>query len=349
MSQDAAGVTTAGPHDPRHGASSAPQRGRGRVDKLHLLEAAALPIATVLVFCFFSLWPKTSEHFLTVVNLSNIVSQQAIVGILALAILVPLTAGQFDFAVGPIAGLAQMLTAGLLVREGMPVLVAIGVALLVGLLVGVISGDAIARIGVNSLIVTLGLSTLLAGVVEWYSGGLAIVGTTLDRLAFFGTHEVLGVPAPAIILLVLAIGMHLLLERTVYGRRLQAIGANRDAARLVGIPVTRYVLFAYVISGALAALAGVVMVARNGAANPGMGGVTDSLQALTAAFLGATAIRPGRFNVLGTLFAIYLLAFSVTGLSMAGVQGWVNNMFNGVALFSAVIISTVLAKRRVGR
>lgn len=107
-------------------------------------------------------------------------------------------------------------------------------------------------------------------------------------------------------------------------------------------------MIAFVLSGALAGLAGVLLVARNGGASPQIGTIPDSLQALAAAYLGATAIKPGRFNVLGTLVAIFFLAFTVTGLSLAGVQNWINDLFNGAALFVAVLISTIIGRRRAG-
>jgi ribose transport system permease protein len=116
----------------------------------------------------------------------------------------------------------------------------------------------------------------------------------------------------------------------------------------VGLRVERLVLISFVLSGALAGLAGVMLVARNGGASPQLGTVSDTLQALSAAFLGATAIKPGRFNVLGTIVAIFFLAFSVTGLSLAGVANWINDVFNGAALFVAVLISTIIGRRRAG-
>ena len=139
-----------------------------------------------------------------------------------------------------------------------------------------------------------------------------------------------------------------MLEHTPFGRYLHSIGSNRDAARLVGLPVERYVLLAFVLSGALAGLAGVLLVARNGGASPQLGTVVDTLQALAAAYLGATAIKPGRFNVVGTMMAIFFLAFTVTGLSLAGVANWINDVFNGAALFVAVLISTIIGRKRAG-
>ena len=115
----------------------------------------------------------------------------------------------------------------------------------------------------------------------------------------------------------------------------------------MGLPVQRYVMLAFVISGTLAGIAGVLLLARNGTANPlPDGGITQSLQALAAAYLGATCIKPGRFNVPGTLVAIFFLAFTASGLILAGVDNWINQVFNGAALFVAVLISTIVGRKR---
>jgi ribose transport system permease protein len=199
---------------------------------------------------------------------------------------------------------------------------------------------------VNSLIVTLGVSAVLSGVVLWYTSSQSIISGISQDLVDLGSGTWLGIPRTVYVLAVVAVLVHYLLEQTPYGRYLHSIGSNEPAARLVGIPVERFVLLAFVLSGTLAAFAGVLLVARNGSASPQVGTVGDSLQALSAVFLGATAIRPGRFNVLGTLLAIFFLAFTITGLSLAGVESWISDVCNGAALFVAVIVSTLIGRRR---
>ncbi|MGZ4706320.1 MAG: ABC transporter permease, partial [Acidimicrobiales bacterium] len=145
-----------------------------------------------------------------------------------------------------------------------------------------------------------------------------------------------------------AIVLYYVLEHTPFGRYLQSVGSNREAARLVGLPVERLVLLSFVCSGALAGVAGVLLASHNGSASPQLGTVVTTLGALAAAYLGATSIKPGRFNVLGTLIAVFFLAFTVTGLSLAGVANWINDVFNGAALFVAVLISTIIGRKRAG-
>ena len=301
----------------------------------------------IAVLIFFSLWGETSGTFTTSANIKNVLGNQAVLGVLSLAIMFPLVCGEFDFSVGPVAGLAQVLCAGFMARLGMPVGVAVLLGLAVGALVGIVAGLTVARIGVNSLIVTLGISAVLSGIVIWYTNSQSIITGISTRLTDFGSGDWFGIPRTVYVLALVAALVYYLLEHTPFGRYLYSIGSNPRAARLVGLPVERLVMLSFILSGTLAALAGVLLVARNGGASPQVGTVSDSLQALTAAFLGATAIRPGRFNVVGTLVAVFFLAFCITGLSLAGVASWINDVFTGTVLFVAVLLSTILGRRRV--
>jgi ribose transport system permease protein len=328
-------------------AYSATDRARVRRDRvLAFVERYALVMVLVAVLVFFSLWSETSDTFPTSANIKNVLGNQAVVAILSLGIMFPLVCGEFDFSVGPVAGLSQVLCAGFMARLGVPLVVAIVVGIGVGAVIGVVSGVATGRIGVNSLIVTLGISALVTGIVTWYTNSQSIITGISSDLVDLGSGDWLGVPRTVYVLAVVALAVYYVLEHTPFGRYLYSIGSNPAAARLVGLPVERLVVIAFVLSGTLAGLAGVLLVARNGSASPQVGTVGDSLQALAAAFLGATAIKPGRFNVVGTLVAIFLLAFTVTGLSLAGVEGWINDVFDGAALFVAVLISTVVGRRR---
>jgi ribose transport system permease protein len=313
---------------------------------LAFTERYALVFVFVAVMVFFSVWGQTSATFPTSANIKNVLGNQAVVGILSLGVMFPLVCGEFDFSVGPVAGLSQVLTAGFMARLGAPLVLALVVGIAVGALVGIVNGITVGRIGVNSLIVTLGVSTMLSGVVAWYTHSQSIITGISTDLTDLGSGDWFGIPRTVYVLAVVAVVAYYVLELTPFGRYLYSVGSNREAARLVGLPVERLVTTAFVISGTLAGVAGVLLVARNGSASPQVGTVGDSLQALAAVFLGATAIKPGRFNVLGTLIAIFLLAFTVTGLSLAGVAGWINDVFNGAALFVAVLVSTIVGRRR---
>jgi ribose transport system permease protein len=312
------------------------------------VERFALPGIFILVLLFFGLWDKTGSTFSRVANFQEVGSSQAYLGILALASIVPLVCGEFDFSVGPIAGVSQVATAAAMSRFHAPLAVAILIGIAFGAFIGLNNGNVIARIGVNSLIVTLGTSGILLGLVNWYTNGQSISLGISPTLINFGSTNWLGIPKVCFLLLAVALLVYYLLQHTPFGRYLTSVGSNRQAARLVGLRVERLTLMAFVLSGALAGLAGVLLVARTGSANPQIGTLPDTLQALAAVFLGATCIRPGRFNVLGAMIAIYFIAFSVTGLQIAGVATWINDVFNGAALFIAVVLSTAIGRRRAG-
>lgn len=315
---------------------------------LDFVERYALVIAFAAMMIFFSFWSKTSTTFPSSTNIRNVLGNQAVIGLLALAIIVPLVCGEFDFSVGSIAGLSQVLCAGFMSRLGWPVWLAIIVPVAIGAVIGLNNGNTVARIGVNSLIVTLGISSLLLGIVEWYTHGQSIITGISPGLIQAGSGNWWGIPRTLYYLVAAALLVHYMLEHTPYGRYLYSIGSNRDAARLVGLRVQRNVLLGFVISGTLSGIAGILLVARNGNASPQVGTVVDTLQALSAAYLGATAIKPGRFNVIGTMIAIFFLAFTVTGLSLAGVANWITDAFYGGALFVAVLVSTIVGRKRAG-
>jgi ribose transport system permease protein len=333
---------------PDESAAPAPSRGAAESKVLLNVERFALPGLLVVVFLFFSLWSKTGSIFRSVTDLQEVGSNQVYVGILALASLFPLVCGEFDFSVGQVAGFTQIVVATAMARFHVPLPFAIILAVLFGAIVGLNNGNVVARVGVNSLIVTLGISGVLLGVVNWYTGSQSISEGISGKLVSFGDSNFLGIPDVCYLLFGAAVVAYYVLEHTPYGRYLTSIGSNPRAARLVGLRVERLKLSAFVISGALAGLAGVLLVAKNGSASPQAGSVLDTLTALAACYLGATSIRPGRFNVLGAMLAIYFIAFSISGLSIAGVQSWVNDVFYGAALFIAVVVSTVIGRRRAG-
>jgi ribose transport system permease protein len=312
------------------------------------VERFALPALLVVVLIFFSLWGKTGHLFATSINFQEVGSDYVYIGMLALASLLPLVCGEFDFSVGSNAGFTQIVVATAMARFHVPLPFAIMLAIAAGAFIGLGNGNTVARVGVNSLIVTLGTSGVLLGVVEWYTGAQSINNGISSKLLGFGSENTLGIPDMVFLLLGIALIIYYVIQHTPYGRYLTSVGSNARAARLVGLRVDRLKLSAFVLAGALAGLAGVLLVAKNGSATPEAGNVTDTLQALAACYLGATSIRPGRFNVLGAMLAVYFIAFSVSGLAIAGVQSWISQVFSGAALFIAVVLSTVIGRRRTG-
>jgi ribose transport system permease protein len=312
---------------------------------LEIAERFGLVFLLVAVVLFFSFYGPTGDVYGTWVNFRTILGNEAALSVLALAAMLPLIGGSFDLSVASIMLLADITTASATSHHGAPIGVAAAIAIAIGAAIGLVNGLVVAKAGVNALIATLGTATVITGIVQWYTGGLSIVTGIPDSLTRLVTTQWLGLPRIALFTIGAAVLIWYVLAHTPYGRYLEAVGSNRVAARLVGIDVDRVVVISFVLSGTFAAVAGVLQLAHDGSANPQIG-ANFLLPALAAAFLGATTIRPGRFNVLGTLVAVFFIAAFVQGLNYAGVQSWVQNVVNGTALVLAVGLTAVIGRRR---
>ena len=294
-----------------------------------------------IVIIAFSVWePQT---FPTLLNVKVIAANQAITAILALALVVPVAAGVFDLSVAGILGFALMGIAWLQ-QEHINAVLACLVSLAGGAAIGAINGLVVVRLHVDSFITTLGMSSILAAAAYAVSGGQQITGVFSPTFSSLGQRLVGGIPIAFLYMLVLALVLWYILEYRPVGRYLYAAGGNPQAARLAGVRVERLVFGSFVTSGTLAALAGIILAAQIGTADVSSG-PPYLLPAFAAVFLGATQIRAGRVNVIGTLVAIFLLATGVTGLQLAGAPVYVEDLFNGAALIVAVALA-VRSQRR---
>jgi len=324
--------------------AAAPIRRRRPIPVLALAERFALVGLLVLLVVFFAVDGTTSGTFLTTANIQTVLGNQSVVAIAALAVVLPLIGGQFDVSVGAVVGLSSIVAASAL-SHGWPLVAAIVVAVAIAALVGLVNGVLVAYVGVNSFITTLAAGTLIGGLISLYTNNETITEGIPASLTDFGTTNALGVPWVVWVVVLVAVLLAFLIGWTVHGRELTSVGASAPAARLVGIRVDAIIASSFVISSALAGVAGVVLLSRTGTGNPQVGsGYT--LAALSAAFLGATALKPGQFNVLGTLVGVLFVAVSVNGLTLAGAKDWVDPVFNGAALMVAVALSTILGRMR---
>jgi ribose transport system permease protein len=335
---------------PAAGNAPVPERGRDvgthrrRKTVREYLEAYAFLGLLVIAALFFSVWSETAETFPSEANIRTLISSSAVVAVVALAALVPLVCYEFDLSVGAIAGLSSVFVATAL-ANGSSVILAILLGIGLGILIGVINALLITRVGVNAVITTLGMSIILAGVVNQKTSGIAVTGDIPLSFSDFGSSTWFGIPKIAYVLAAVAAGVYYLLNHTPFGRYLYAFGSNREAAKLVGIRTKLTLGLTFLISGGLAGAAGVLQVARSGAADPKVG-ESFTLPALAAAFLSAAAMRPGRYNVAGTLVAIFFLAVINSGLNLAGSPTYVNNYVNGAALIIGVGLAVRLGRRQ---
>jgi ribose transport system permease protein len=287
------------------------------------------------LFILFSLWvPQT---FLVWGTWRAMISTQAQTALLAVGLVIALSAGAFDLAIGSTLGLGEILVAWLLVNHGVAIVPAIALATLAGAVVGLVNGLLIVRVRIDSFIATLGMSSILLALINWISNSQQIVGLS-NSFQNIATNRVLGFPVAVYIMLGVAIAVWYVLERTPIGRRVYATGGNIEAARLAGVRTSAVIVAALAACGAIAAFSGVLVTSSLGAGDPTIG-PPYLLPAFSAAFLGSTQFRGGRFNVWGTVLAVYVLGTGVMGLQLAGAPIWIPNLFNGGALLLAVGLS----------
>lgn len=302
-----------------------------------------LPILTVLLIVFFSLLlPRT---FPTYLNFRSILADKAIIALLSLAATVPMMAGRIDLNVGFGIVMWHILAIGLQVMYGVPWPVAILVVLLCAAVVGLFNGLLVEVAQIDSFIATLGTGTILYALALWFTDGRQLVGTLSPSFIAINTTVVFGIPIPAIYVLVLAVVLWIVSERTPLGRHVYAIGANEKAAALNGIPVRYYIIGVFVVSALIAGFAGCVLAAklRIGQANVGLDYL---LPALVGAFLGSTTIKPGRVNVWGTMCGVAILAVGISGIQQLGGAFFVEPLFNGTTLVIAIALAAFAQRRR---
>ncbi|HWL01792.1 MAG TPA: ABC transporter permease [Microbacteriaceae bacterium] len=301
----------------------------------------------VAIFIIFAIWvPQT---FLKPQTWANLLDTQSLVVLAALAVMVPLVTGVFNLAVGAEISFALMLSTtlqqtaqdqpNLLLALGLPWWAAAIVVLIVAGLVGAFSGLIVTRLKIDSFIATLGVASILAGVMYLVSQNKPL-SITLDYKAVTDLYLDLGgfrLKMAVIVLLFIALIVWYILERTIIGRRMYAAGFNPDGARLSGVNVDRLQFWGLVAAGLIAGVVG-ILAGSKFSGNSTIGG-TMLIPALSAVFLGSTQFKGGRFNVWGTVVALYVLAVGVQGLLLVQVPDVLSDFFYGIALIGAVVLS----------
>ncbi|WP_299145376.1 ABC transporter permease [uncultured Tateyamaria sp.] len=310
---------------------------------MRFLPVYGLVILTVFLIGLFSvLLPNT---FPTMLNLRSIISDKAIIALLSLGAMIPMAAGRIDLTVGYGIVLWHILAISLQTMLGLPWPIAVAVVLVLGAAAGFLNGLLVEVAKIDSFIATLGTGTVLYALALWHTGGRQMVGLLPDGFYALNTTFVFGLPITAYYLVVITVVMWIILEYTPIGRYLYAIGANQKAAQLNGIPTRKYVIGAFVASGTMTALAGVLLASklRIGQASVGL---EFLLPALVGAFLGSTTIKPGRVNVWGTIVGVAILAVGISGIQQFGGSFWVEPLFNGVTLLIAIGIAGYAQRKK---
>lgn len=272
-------------------------------------------------------------------------SQQALV-FLSVALVVVFTVGEFDLSVASMLGLSATLVPVLYTNYGWPLWLSIVTAFAATTFAGVANGFLIVVVRVNPIIATLGSGTLMLGIALGLADLQTVAGLPLS-LGDVALTDVLGLPVSFFYGLALVLLLAYILRFTPLGRQMVTVGANREVARLAGIRVDRIRFGAYVTSGALCGLGGIILVSGLGGFDPASS-QTYLLPAFAAVFLGTAVVQPGRFNPIGSFIAIYFLATGITGLQIMGIAGWIADVFYGSALIIAVSVSALIRRHQLG-
>jgi ribose transport system permease protein len=288
----------------------------------------------------------SSPAFLTPTNITNLLLQMSIIGVVVLAELIIVLTGGIDISVGSALGLAAVLCAGLF--GGFSVWFALLVALAVGGLIGLVNGWLVAFRGLEPFIVTLGMLALARGLVYAYSEGIPITPQASETFAQIGQTTVLGIPVLTLIWIAMVLLVAFLLRRTVWGRRVYAIGSNKEASRSSGIPVGATLWSVYILGGLLVGLGGWMFVCRFGSATALAGNLME-LEAIAAVVIGGAALSGGKGTVFGAVVGTIIFQVIANLLSLLNVSTFLQDAFRGALILVAVTLATVQFARRRSR
>ena len=313
----------------------------------HWLRRFGTLIGFLVVVAVF--WWQKPETFMTIRNWLNITQQISILGVVAFTMTIVMVMGDFDLSVGTMASLAGIVAA-LVFQGGQPVMVGVLAALLVGMLGGLVNGVMVSYVGISPFVATLGTLTMFSGAALYISNGKTIFGRAIPAevgdfarggipLGSVGGQDVV-IPSLTILALAVIVVVWVVLEQTVFGRRLYAIGGNREAARLGGVRVRLLRLSAFVATGFGAALAGLMLVSRLASANPTQGDGL-MLNAIAAVFLGMTMSEEGEPHVLGTLLGVLILGVLTNGLTQLQIDSYIQQILTGGIIVLAVTLSSL--------
>ncbi|MBI9010305.1 MAG: ribose ABC transporter permease [Tenericutes bacterium] len=278
--------------------------------------------------------------FFTEYNLINVTRQAAVNGLLAFGLMIVIISGGIDLSVGSILAVSGMATA-MLIKVGVPSSLAILIALFIGAGIGSLNGVLIAKAKLQPFIATLGTMMVFRGITLLISGGVPSSLLGEGMIEWIGRGKIFGViPIPAIVLLIVFFIFLYFLKNTTFGKRIYSIGGNAKAAKLSGIKVESNIIYIYMISGILAALAGVLTTSRVDSAVP-LAGTSFEMYAIAGAVIGGTSLAGGKGRAFGTLVGIFIIAVINNGLNLIGASDYLQQVITG-----SVIILAVIADRK---
>jgi putative xylitol transport system permease protein len=286
----------------------------------------------------------SNEYFLTPGNISNVLLQTSINGVLAIGMTFVILTRGIDLSVGSVVALAGIISASFATTSATagiaggpyPFYVALAIGILVGLACGALVGLIVSRFAVPAFVATLGMLSAARGATLIYGGGKPVPALT-PEFRWIGTGNILGIPMPVILLAIVFAVSWWVLTRTRYGRYIYAVGGNPHAAKTSGINVTRMKFSVYMISGSLSGLAGMMLSARTGSALP-QAGIAYELDAIAAVVIGGTSLSGGVGRVTGTLIGALIIGVMNNGLDLMGIQSYYQQVLKGALIVGAVML-----------
>lgn len=304
-------------------------------------------IYVLIVICIvFSIWaPQTFPQLATV---QQVLDDNAITALAALALIVPLSTRTFDLSFAYVMSLSGVTAAHLVVADNTSLWLATLAGISVALVIGVINGFVVVVMRIDSFIGTLATGSLVQAFISFVTGDNTINNVKLaGAFTTMSQGELFGVIYPVYYVLALAIALWLFMEYTATGRRLYATGFNPDAARLANIRVSKLRFCSLLTSAALSGFAGVMLASSLSSGDPSAG-TSYLLPAFAALFVGATVFKQGRFNAWGTIVAVLMLGTGIVGLGLVAAPLWAADMFTGVVLIAA-LSANVFQRRSLWR
>jgi ribose transport system permease protein len=293
----------------------------------------------VVIFIIFAV---ASPFFLTQENLINVLQQSSINGCIAVGMTLVIISGGIDLSVGSTAAFAAVVGAKAMVA-GLPLPVAILAACLVGMGSGLANGLLVAYAGLQPFIVTLGTLSIFRALALIVTDGNPVFGVTSNFRAIFASH-IGPLPIPVVLVIIVGILAWVLLRYTPLGEYFLAVGGNEEAARIAGVPIAKTKIASYVISGFLATLGAMILIAWLGAADPTMGNLWE-LQAIAAAAIGGASLSGGRGSIVGTLIGAVILGTVTNGLTLLNVQAFYQLLATGVIILAAMLLDRLTRGR----
>jgi ribose transport system permease protein len=300
-------------------------------------------VVIFIVWCVYLSF--ATDAFLTPQNLFTVLRQASIVSIVAIGEMLVMLMGGMDVSLAAVLGFSGVITAGLMTANNLPTLLAAVVGIVIGGAVGLVNGVLVTKVRINAVIATLGMMNVLDGIAFIYAKGQTIYGDQMDSIAFLSRGYLGPVPVPVILMFICYIVFYIVLNRSVFGAHIYAIGNNEKAAWLAGIRVDRTKIVSFALAGLLAGFGGVMQASRQGSATGGMGS-EFLFPILTAVILGGISLSGGKGRIQNTLIAAIFLVTITNGMVLLGVSIYAQRIVSGAILIVALSLDRLRMRRR---